>query len=94
MRRLFRNNYSALGDVSFRGRASERAKEYSSDTSRMKSGTADSISSPQGEIIEQRTQNLPPKGQKKKSPLERGFRGVFYMFIILLLSSKSDASEE
>lgn len=49
MRLLFQNNYSALGNVSFRRRASERGFT--------------------------------------KSPLERGFRGVFYMFIILLLSS-------
>jgi len=66
-------------------------RNIESYTPRIKSGTADSISSPQGEIIEQRTQNLPPKGEKKKSPLERGFRGVFYMFIILLLSASLKA---
>ena len=92
MRQIFQNNYSALGNVSFRRRASELAKEYSSDTPWIKSGTADSISSPQGENYEQvKKANLPSKGQKKKSPLERGFRGVFYMFIILLLSSTLNA---
>lgn len=32
MRQIFQNNYSALGNVTFRRRALERAKEYSSDT--------------------------------------------------------------
>ncbi|HCT54064.1 MAG TPA: hypothetical protein DF712_16570, partial [Balneola sp.] len=72
MRQIFQNNYSALGNVSFRRRASELAKEYSSDTPWIKSGTADSISSPQGENYEQvKKANLPSKEQKKKSPLER-----------------------
>ncbi len=92
MRQLFQNNYSALGNVSFRRRASERGKEGSSDIPRIKSGTADSIISPQGENYEQvKKANLPSKEQKKKSPLERGFRGVFYMLIILLLSSTLNA---
>jgi len=92
MRQIFQNNYSALGNVTFRRRALERAKEYSSDTPRIKSGTADSISSPNSENYEQfKKANLPSKRQKEKSPLERGFRGVFYMLIILLLSSTLNA---
>ncbi|WP_157464717.1 TolC family protein [Balneola vulgaris] len=61
-------------------------------TSLIKLGTTGSISSPKSENYEQfKKANLSSKEQKKKSPLERGFRGVFYMLIILLLSSTLNA---
>ena len=97
MRRLFQNNYLVL-NKSFRRRASERDMGNEGepwfkmwDTPRIKSGTADLIISPQGENYEQvKKTNLQTEylvNFARKFPLERGFRGVFLMLIILMLSS-------